>query len=73
MGFKGLKQRGNEKGRSERGHCLIKLQVLKANITKKVYQTEQRIGTLLDPKSVTKLKKQSITSMFSFDHNKQFW
>ena len=49
MGFKGLKQRGNEKGRSERGHCLIKLQVLKANIMKKVYQTEQRIGTLLDP------------------------
>ena len=49
MGAKGLKQRDNEKGRSERGHCLIKLQVLKANIMKKVYQTEQRIGTLLDP------------------------
>ena len=49
MGAKGLKQRGNEKGRAERGHCLIKLQVLKANIMKKVYQTEQRIGNLLDP------------------------
>ena len=49
MGVQGLKQRGNEKGRSERGHCLIKLQVLKANIMKKVYQTVQRIGTLLDP------------------------
>ena len=73
MGVQGLKQRGNEKGRSERGHCLIKLHILRANIMKKVYQTVQRIGTLLDPKSVTKLKKQSITSMFSFDHNIQFW